>query len=195
MRVNHSGMSTRLMSAKQDRFTVNEKAEVGLVSTLLKVDAWASSIHGPSVVPPGSTACDVIEQLAQAFIADATGIERQLLLKSLLEAFFYCVGLDTDITAGEITVRLKRFVDRRGKSAFLQQFLSLYFFNYVWLDGSGSGREQTEALEEFEHSMKDVERMCRKAVIAACAPEGVMDRPTAETLIHNIQAGLMKLAE
>lgn len=183
------------MSAKRDRFTFSKKAEVGLIGTLLKVDEWASSIHGPSVVLPGSTACDVIEQLAQAFIADATGIERQLLLKSLLETFFHCVGLDTDITADEITVRLKRFVDRRGKSAFLQQFLSLYLFNYVWLDVNGSGGAQTEVVEEFEHSMKDLERMCRRAVTVAYSPDGVMDRSSAETLIRNIQAGLMKLTE
>src|ERR1041385_8391646 len=107
------------MAAERNVFTFNRKAEFGpgVISTLLKVDAWASSIglDSPSDVSPGSTACDVIEQLAQSLIAEASGIEKQLLLKSLLEAFLYSVGLDTDLTAEEIMTRLRQFVHHRGK--------------------------------------------------------------------------------
>jgi len=185
-------MSILLISAKRGGFTSDAKAQVGpgVIATLLKIDAWVSSIHSNSPVnsSPGSTACDVIEHLAQAFIGEATGFESQLLRKSLLEAFFYCVGLDTDLTADEITSRLKRFVTRRGKSAFIQQFLSLYFFNYVLLDEGESARAQAET-----HDTRGVERMCRRAVIAAYEPGNVLDRSTAEALIHNIQAGLQEL--
>jgi hypothetical protein len=185
-------MSIIFMSPKLDRFTLDGKAQVGAgaVSTLLKVDAWASSIQsGSTVTPsPGSTACEVIEQLAQAFVGEATGIEMQLLRKSLLEAFFYCVGLDTDLTAGEITNRLKGFIIHRGKSAFIQRFLSLYIFNYVLLLVGEPARAQGVILD-----MKRVERMCHKAVMASYRPQDVMDPSTAETLIHNIQAGLQEL--
>jgi hypothetical protein len=183
------------MSAQPDRFIFDEKAQVGpgVIATLLKVDAWASSIQSDALVTPslGSTACDVIEQLANAFVSEATGIERQLLRKSLLEAILYCVGLDTDVTAEEIISRLTRFVNRRGKAAFIQQFLSLYFFNYLLLDVSNSG--QTPAVN---YDMKLVERMCRRAV-AAFTPEDVKDLTTAEALIHKIHSelrGLMKSA-
>jgi hypothetical protein len=185
-------MGNFLMPAKLDRLTFDGEAQVapGVISTLLNVDAWASTIQSdsPMTPSPGSTACDVIEQLAQAFIGEATGIEMQLLRKSLLEAFFYCVGLDTDLTAEEITSRLKRFINYRGKSAFIQRFLSLYAFNYVLLDVGGSGLGQAVI-----HDMKRVERMCQKAVMAAYKPEHVMNQRTAETLIHNIHGGLQEL--
>jgi|ERR1041385_2459108 hypothetical protein len=173
----------------------NAQADSGVISTLLKVDAWASSIESdtPAFIPtslPGSTACDVIEQFAQALVSDATGIERLLLLKSLQEAFFYSVGLDTDLSADEITSRLKGFIKCRGKAAFIEQFLSLYFFVYVWLDESR--RPQALSVEGFDHSIH-VERMCRRAVIAAYAAEDVKDHLTAQALIHNIQAELQKL--
>jgi hypothetical protein len=164
----------------------------GIISTLLKVDAWTSSIQSdtPAFVPtplPGATACEVIEQFAQALVSDATGIEKLLLLKSLQEAFFYSAGLDTDISADEITDRLKGFVNRRGEAAFIEQFLSLYFFNYVWLDES---RLQALPVEDAERSIQ-VETMCRRAVVAAYAE--VRDRSTAETLIRNIEAELRRI--
>jgi hypothetical protein len=167
----------------------------GIVSTLLKVDAWASSIQSdtPAFEPtplPGSTACEVIEQFAQALVRDATGIERLLLLKSLQEAFFYASRLDADLSAGEMTIRLKGFVNRRGKAAFIEQFLSVYFFNCVWL--VKPRRFRGLPVEEFERSIQ-VQRICRRAVIAAYASEDVKDRLTAEALIHNIAAELQEL--
>jgi hypothetical protein len=104
----------------------------GIVSTLLKVDAWASSIQSdtPAFEPtplPGSTACRVIEQFAQALVSDATGIDRLLLLKSLQEAFLDCIGPDTDLMADEVMARLKGFVTVHGKAAFIQLFLSVLF--------------------------------------------------------------------
>jgi hypothetical protein len=189
------------MSVERARFTFNDNAQASpqVVSALLKVDAWASSVQSRSVSVgmnswPGSTTCDIIEQFARAFINDATGIEKVLLLKSLQEALLYGVDLDTDLTADEITSRLKEFVNSRGKAAFIEQFLSIYFFNYLWLDESR--RPQIPAVEEFEYSMQ-VERMCRRAVIAALAPEDVMDRSSAQTLLLDILEGLrglMKLA-
>jgi|ERR1041385_5478167 hypothetical protein len=187
------------MSAKPARFNLNDnpQARPGVISTLLRVDAWASSIESdtPAFVPtplPGSSTCDVIEQFAQALVSDATGIERLLLLKSLQEAFFYSISLDTDLSADEIASRLKGFINRRGKAAFIEQFLSLYFFFYVWLDESR--RPQARTVEGFEHSIH-IERICRRAVIAACAAEDVKDRLTAQTLIHNIQAELQQLLD
>jgi hypothetical protein len=178
------------MAAERNVFTFNRKAEFGpgVISTLLKVDAWASSIglDSPSDVSPGSTACDVIEQLAQSLIAEASGIEKQLLLKSLLEAFLYSVGLDTDLTAEEIMTRLRQFVHHRGKAAIIEQFLSLYFFNRVWL-----GEARWSPAED--HEVVGLERMCRRAVIAAYAPDDLMDRSTAEILVHNIQTELREL--
>jgi hypothetical protein len=175
----------------------------GIISTLLKVDAWASSIQSdtPAFVPsplPESTASEVIEQFALALVDDAAaGIERLLLLKSLQEALLSCVDQDTDLTAGEIIAQLAGFVVHHGKSVFLQLFLSLYFFNDVLLDGSPSSWIRTTlSLEEFQRTIEDVERMCRRAVSAAYAD--VRDRSTAETLIHNIEAelrrGIMRLA-
>jgi hypothetical protein len=146
---------------------------------------------------PESTASDVVEQFALALVGDAAaGIERLLLLKSLQEAILYCIGQDTGRTADETIARLTGFVVRHGKSVFLQLFLSLYFFNDVLLDGSPSAWIRTTlSLEEFQRTIEDVERMCRRAVSAAYAD--VRDRSTAETLIHNIEAelrGIMRLA-
>jgi hypothetical protein len=171
----------------------------GIISTLLKVDAWASSIQSdtPAFVPtplPESTAWEVIEQFTQALVSDATGIERLLLLKSLHEAILCCVGGDTDLTADELIASLKEFVDRHGKSVFLQLFLSQYFLHNVLLDRSHSCWIRTTlSLEEFERTIGDVERMCRRAVIAVYAD--ATDRSSARRLIHNIQAELQALLQ
>jgi hypothetical protein len=189
-------MSSRLYGSE---LTMNRKGRIGagLISTLLKLDAWASPIQSdlPAVVStslPGSTACDGIDRLAEALVDDAEGIERLLLLKSLQEAFF-CVAPYPDLTASEITSRLKEFVSCWGKGAVIKQFLFQFFFNQLLLDLTHAGRTQA-----ITYEMKSVAKMCRREVIAAYAPKDVMDRSTAETLIHNIQAGLlgqMKLAQ
>ena len=171
---------------------MDKKAEhvgTGVVTTLLKVDAWASSIQSDSPAAAsislcGSTACDVIDQLAQALVDDATGIEGLLLSKSLQETFFYCVGFDPDLTVSEITSRVKGFINRWGKGALIQQFLYLFFFNQL-LAQSG----WTHAVA---YDMKSAARICRRAVMAANPPQELVDRSTAETLIHNIQAGLSR---
>jgi hypothetical protein len=178
---------------------MNRKGRIGtgLISTLLKVDAWASSIQSdsPGVVTASlraSTARDGIGPLAQELVDDAEGIERLLLLKSLQEAFI-CVVPYPDLTAGEITGRLKEFVNCWGKGVLIQQFLFQFFFNQMLSGLTHAGR-----IQGMTYEMKRVARMCRRAVIGAYEPADVMDRSTAETLIHNIQAelrGEMKLTE
>jgi hypothetical protein len=172
----------------------------GTVSTLLKVDGWASSIQSdtPAFVPtplPGSTACDVIEQFAQALVSDATGIERLLLLKSLQKAFLDCIGHDTDLMEDEVMARLKGFVTVHGKATFIQLFLSVYFSNYVFWDESQSSLirwlRTTRPLEKSQRTIEVVESMSRRVVIAAYVD--VRDRSTAEALLRNIQRKLQEL--
>jgi hypothetical protein len=172
----------------------------GIVSTLLKVDAWASSIQSdtPAFVPtplPESNAYDVIEQSARALVGNATGIEKLLLLKSLQEAFLNCIGPETDLTADEVMARLKGFVTVHGKATFIQLFLAVYFSNYVFWDASQSSLirwlRSTRPLEEPERTIEDIESMCRRVVIAAYMD--VKDRSTAEALLRKIQRKLREL--
>src|SRR5262249_5287646 len=108
------------------------------VSTILNANGWADSIHaGERELVSQDAAvsvnvCDLIQTIAETLIENAAGNERQLLLKSLQEALFYSLGPRIDLTPSQVKTRLKRFLRRHNKGAFIQRFLSLYFFNLIW---------------------------------------------------------------
>jgi hypothetical protein len=137
------------------------------------------------------TPCDLIQQIAENLIGYATGIEGQLLSKSLQEALFSCLGFATDLTSTRIKIRFKRFLDRRTKAAFIRRFLSLYFFNCIWLQTEELVSDQTVTPQVFEREMNELDRICKRAVIGAYKHIDVLNESAAEKLIRNIEERLM----
>src|SRR5437867_6772185 len=69
-----------------------------LIATLLRLDEWTRSIHAGEAESPlrrkliaRASAPDPIRQIAENLIEHASGIERDLLLKSVQEVLFYSV--------------------------------------------------------------------------------------------------------
>jgi hypothetical protein len=107
---------------------------------------------------------DAIEQIAETLIEGTTGIERQLLSKSLQETIFQCSGFVMDLSHFELRNRVRKFLRREGPATILQRFLSSYFFNFVWFHTGESFRARAWTPATFENDMEMVEELCRKAV-------------------------------
>ena len=164
-----------------------------LLPTILQLITWTESLYASSVIShlPATSATDPIEPLAEALVAPGNGIERQLLLKSIQEALFDFVGVDTKFTAGQLATRLKRCFD--GKPAallFIQQFLSLYFFNYVWFYTCEFFRADMVTPEAFEFEVEAVSGLCEKTVLEAFERVSALDATTLAALIQEIEGQL-----
>ena len=187
-----------LRTALRIRWFLRDKQRVApfVVSTILKANAWTESIQagGSELVSRNLAAsvpaCDLIQRIAENLIEYATEIERQLLLKSLQEALFCCLGFDSDLTSTQINTRLKRFLDRRTKAAFIKRFLSLYFFNCVWFHSEEWFSDQSVTSQVFEKDMEELDRICKKAVVGAYEHVDVLNESAAQELIRNIEQRL-----
>jgi hypothetical protein len=179
------------------QFLANNQREAPfVVSTILKSNAWAESIQveEPELVSQdvaaSMPACDLIQQIAENLIDYAIGIERELLLKSLQEALFCCLGFDTNLTSLQIKTRLKRFLDRHTKAAFIRRFLSLYFFNLIWLHTGEWLSDESVTSKMLEKDIDELDRICKRAVVWAYKQVDVLNESAAEELIRNIEQRL-----
>jgi len=175
-----------------------------VIATLLRLDEWTRSIYAGEAESPlrrkliaRATAPDPIRQIAENLIEHASGIERDLLLKSVQEVLFYSVNFETGLNGGQIKTRLKQFLDHEKRSTFIRQFLSFYFFNYVWYHTGESFRAWALTSQVFEKEMENVEKTCEKTVASAFKShereEAVLDRNAAEELIQNVEQRLRGL--
>ena len=175
-----------------------------VIATLLRLDEWSRSIHAGEAESPlrrkliaRATAPDPIRQIAENLIEHASGIERDLLLKSVQEVLFYSVNFETGLDGGQIKTRLKQFLDHEKRSTFIRQFLSFYFFNYVWYYTGEAFRAWALTSQVFEKEMENVEKICEKTVASAFKShereEAVLDRNAAEELIQNVEQRLRGL--
>ena len=137
---------------------------------------------------------DVIESIAESLIKNASGIKRRLLSKSLQEALLYSVGFDTEIDYSEFKTRFMRYLDRQGPSSFIQRFLTLYFFNFVWFETGESFRALSCTSHSFEKDMEGVERICGRIVASTWKSFEQTHRrlgpPAARKLVQNIEQHL-----
>jgi len=175
-----------------------------VIATLLRLDEWTRSIHAGEAESPlrrkliaRATAPDPIRQIAENLIEHASGIERDLLLKSVQEVLFYSLNFETGLNGAQIKTRLKQFLDHEKRSTFIRQFLSFYFFNYVWYYTGEAFRAWALTSQVFEKEMENVEKICEKIVASACRShereEAVLDRNAAKGLIHNVEQRLRGL--
>ena len=175
-----------------------------VIATLLRLDEWTRSIHAGEAESPlrrkliaRASAPDPIRQIAENLIEHASGIERDLLLKSVQEVLFYSLNFETGLNGAQIKMRLKHFLDHEKRSTFIRQFLSFYFFNYVWYYTGEAFRAWALTSQVFEKEMENVEKICEKIVASAFKShereEPVLDRNAAKELIHNVEQRLRGL--
>ena len=138
-----------------------------------------------------SRASDSIHVIAQKLTENASGIERDLLSKSLQETLLYCTGIDLELDYAEVKTRLLRFLSTRSKSALIEQFLSLCIFNLVWFQIGDSFRTNARPLESLGRDIDRVDQICQRIVASAWSSfesrDDELGPSAAEELIRNIE--------
>src|SRR5215470_1799341 len=132
--------------------------------TLARLAQWTRSADLESAAAQNSS--QPILQIAEGLTIGPQKLERQLLLKSLQETLFYCVGFDPELRYPEVLHRIRQYLARQGPEAIFQRFLALHFFNFIWYHTGESFRVLAWTADAFEKDMETVERLCQKAVMA-----------------------------
>jgi hypothetical protein len=107
---------------------------------------------------------DLICCIAIAITAGTSGIEAELLRKSVQEVFLEVAGPDAELTPSEFRARVVQFLHRRGPAGFIRRFLSLHLFNTVWFQTGDSFRSVAWSTKAFVSDMERVERACQHVV-------------------------------
>ena len=125
-------------------------------------------------------------------IEQASGVERDLLSKSLQETLWYCTELDAELDDFEIKTRLVRFLANRGKASLIEQFLSFCIFNFVWFYVADSFQTAARTLDLYAKDMETVEQVCHRIVGSTWRSyqSRQLDAAAAETLIRSIEQQL-----
>src|SRR5437016_762211 len=109
------------------RQLLGEHQRVGssLISILVRLEDWTTSIQDSEfeISLPANNTADIIEHIAETLSKGTSGTEQQILMKSLQETFFTCVGFKMDLDAAQLKTRLNRYLDRHGKTALIRKFL------------------------------------------------------------------------
>src|ERR1051326_132232 len=167
-----------------------------VIETMLRAHAWSKSIRAGEAellsrnLAESLPECALIEHIAENLVGHATGTERQLLLKSIQEALFFCLTFDTALNSTQVLTRLKQFLDRRRQAAFIQRFLSLYVFNGIWFHSEEWFCDQGDTSNIFEKDIEEFDRLCKRAVAGAFKHVDVLSESAAEELIRNIERRL-----
>jgi hypothetical protein len=169
-------------------------------TTLVNLNSWISSIEAGttehqlnpvSVKVTLSRAGDSIRVIADSLSENASGIERDLLSKSLQETLLYCTGIDLELDYAEIKVRVLRFLSTKGRPALIEQFLSLCFFNLVWFHIGDSFRTDARTLDSFERDIDRVDKICQKIAASMWSSfesrDGELGPGAAEELVRSIE--------
>ena len=132
--------------------------------------------------------CDEIIERHGSFLNET---DRDLMAKSLLEAYIYAAGSENAFEPANKT-RVTAYLRRRGPKGFAASLLSLYLFNLISLEIQDDVRAKTPDLKSFEISMLWVETECRQIVTAAMpASDGNLDETWAAAVCGNIERRLL----
>ena len=110
---------------------------VGLHALAARVDVEAfdvairKGISGEQTLP---TALELIAEIADTLCRGLTGIEEDIVHKSLQETLFHCIGLELDLSVTECGRNFQTFLDQRGSRGFIRLFLGLHLFNVIWIE-------------------------------------------------------------
>jgi hypothetical protein len=145
------------------------KTNVGpsVAPTLVRLKEWLTSIRDGRFDKRADRMmvdADLIEQVAESFIANAAGTERQLLSKSLQEALYCSIGFKTNIESEQLNKQLSRYLQVRGVSFFIRNFLSLFFFNFVRFETSDYLQTVAQSSKTFERYIDRIDNVCHETV-------------------------------
>ena len=167
---------------------------------LVRLDEWASMfltsaarLASPNSVPAHSGA-HYINGIAESLTRDESGLERDLLQKSLKETLIYSAGPASHMGKADVEARLLRFLRLRGPAGLVRRFLSFHLFNVTWFQTADSFRGLARTQERFIDDMEGVEQMCRRVVISVCKSyrfNGELHLSTAEQLVGKLERRLM----
>jgi hypothetical protein len=136
-----------------------------IAPTLVQLHQWLASIQAGRFEKPLASQLDnPIEGIAESLITYVNESERKLLSKSLQEALYYSTGFEANIDYSQFKTRLSRYLLRRGASAFIRRFLSLFFFNFVRFESGESFRRLATSSKAFEEYVEDLDRICQQTV-------------------------------
>ena len=173
-----------------------------MCSTVVRFQEWTRSLESEADTPPRrapakakpSKDFDTIERTADSLIENASGIDRQLLSKSLQETLIHCSGFAADLTPEELRKRVRQYLRREGSRLVIQRFLSSYFFNFIWFQTSESFRTQASTTAEFENDMESVQAHCEKIVAETWKSfertKRALDLPGARQLVRTLEERL-----
>jgi uncharacterized protein (DUF2164 family) len=170
---------------------------LSIAPTLVRLSEWLASIQAGTLEkssPRRLANGDPTKRIAEILIANASAAERRLLSKSLEEALYYAVRFDADITEAQLITRLSQYLSRRGASAFIRRFLSLFFFNFVQYETGESFRGLARSSQAFEKHIEDLDRVCRQTVASIWKSfekaKRPLDLPAATELVRQIEQRL-----
>ena len=96
---------------------------VGLHALAARVDVVAfdvairKGISGEQTLP---TILELIAEIADTLCRGLTGIEEDIVHKSLQETLFHCIGLELDLSVAECGRNFQTFLDQRGSRGFIR---------------------------------------------------------------------------
>ena len=96
---------------------------VGLHALAARVDVEAfdvairKGISGEQTLP---TILELIAEIADTLCRGLTGIEEDIVHKSLQETLFHCIGLELDLSVTECGKNFQTFLDQRGSRGFIR---------------------------------------------------------------------------
>lgn len=168
---------------------------------MVRFQEWTRSLESEADTPsrrapankPGKD-FDTIERTADSLIEKASGIDRQLLSKSLQETLIHCSGFAADLTPEELRKRIRQYLRREGSGLVIQRFLSSYFFNFIWFHTGESFRTRASTTAEFENDMESVEAHCEKIVAETWKSfertKHALDVPGARQVVRTLEERL-----
>ena len=167
---------------------------------IVRLDEWASmflnsaaKIASPNSGNPESGA-HYINGIAESLTRDESGLERDLLQKSLQETLVYSAGPAAQLDKADVEARLLRFLRIRGSAGLVRRFLSFHLFNVIWFQAADSFRGLARNQERFVEDMQSLEQMCRLVVTSVCKSHSFnegLPLSTAEQLVGKIERRLM----
>jgi hypothetical protein len=167
---------------------------------IVRLDEWASMFLD-SAAKIGSAnsktqkdGVHYISGIAESLIKDESGLERDLLQRSLQETLLYSAGSLSLRGTADVEERLLRFLRVRGSAALVRRFLSFHLFNVVWFQTADSFRGLARNQQAFIEDMESLELTCRRVVTSVCKSQrfdGGLHLSTAEKLVGKIERRLM----
>jgi hypothetical protein len=123
-----------------------------------RFDVAVSKALAPRPVP--RTATELVSDLANTFCHDFTGLESDLLKKSIQEALLFTVGVDGTVSVRQFGNTFRDFLRQRGTKGLIRLVLGLHMFNTVWFEFLESDAVQFRSEETLGRLSTVLEQEC-----------------------------------